>query len=299
MPHGMMPPTVSTAFSDSTVRVALEDLTPLRPVTDAVRRTRKYSQIVASVREIGMVEPLVISHDRKKAGKYLVLDGHLRLEVLKELGEEDALCLVAADDEAYTYNNRINRLAIIQEHKMILRAIARGVSEDRLATALNVKLDNIRRKRRLLDGICADATALFEDKHVSINTFDTLKKMGPERQVEVAQLMVAMNKFTISYAKTLLAGTPDAQLVPGRRRVKPRGVTDEQLELMQRESANLDREFRLIEESYGPDHLDLVLAKGYLGRLIGNPRIARYLEQQHKDILAELIQIVEQQATAA
>jgi ParB-like chromosome segregation protein Spo0J len=295
----MMPPTVSTAFSDSTVRVALEDLIPLRPVTDAVRRTRKYSQIVASVREIGMVEPLVISHDRKTAGKYLVLDGHLRLEVLKELGEEDALCLVAADDEAYTYNNRINRLAIIQEHKMILRAIERGVSEDRLATALNVKLDNIRRKRRLLDGICADAAALLEDKHVSINTFDTLKKMGPERQVEVAQLMVAMNKFTISYAKTLLAGTPDAQLVPGRRRVKPRGVTDEQLELMQRESTNLDREFRLIEESYGPDHLDLVLAKGYVGRLIGNPRIARYLEHQHKDILAELIQIVEQQATAA
>jgi ParB-like chromosome segregation protein Spo0J len=149
----MTPPTVPTAFSDSTVRVALEDLTPLRPVTDAVRRTRKYSQIVASVREIGTVEPLVISHDRKEAGKNLVLDGHLRLEVLKELGEDDALCLVAADDEAYTYNNRINRLAIIQEHKMILRAIERGVSEDRLAAALNVKLDHIRRKRRLLDGI--------------------------------------------------------------------------------------------------------------------------------------------------
>lgn len=299
MPHGMVPPPVSTAFSDSTLRVPLTDLALLRPVTDAVRRTRKYSQIVASVREIGMVEPLVISQDRKTPGKYLVLDGHLRLEVLKELGEEDALCLVAADDEAYTYNNRINRLAIIQEHKMILRAIERGVSEDRLAAALNVKLDHIRRKRRLLDGICVDAAALLEDKHVSINTFDTLKKMGPERQVEVAQLMVAMNKFTISYAKTLLAGTPDTQLAPGRKRVKPRGVTDEQLELMQRESANLDREFRLIEESYGPDHLDLVLAKGYLGRLVGNSRIARYLDQQHKDILAELVQIIEQQATAA
>ena len=86
--------------------------------------------------------------------------------------------------------------------------------------------------------------------------------MGPERQVEAAELMVAMNKFTISYAKTLLAATPDAQLAQGRRRIKPRGVTEEQLVLMQRESANLDREFRLIEESYGADHLDLVLARG-------------------------------------
>ena len=62
---------------------------------------------------------------------------------------------------------------------------------------------------------------------------------------------------------------------------------------MPRESANLDREFRLIEESYGPDHLDLVLAKGYVGRLVGNDRVARYLEQHHKDILAELLQIRE------
>ena len=293
MPHGMGPSVAPAAFADSTMQVPVADLNALRPVTDAVRKTRKYSQIVASVREIGMVEPLVIAPDRKAKGKYLVLDGHLRLEVLKELGETDAVCLVATDDEAYTYNNRINRLAIIQEHRMILRAIERGVSEDRLAAALNVKLDHIRRKRRLLDGICPDAASLLEDRHISINTFDTLKKMGPERQVEAAELMIAMNKFSISYARTLLAGTPEAQLAPGRRRIKPRGVTDEQLVLMQRESANLDREFRLIEESYGPDHLDLVLAKGYVGRLVGNDRVARYLEQHHKDILAELLQIRE------
>lgn len=293
MPHGMGPSVAPAAFADTTVQVPVADLNALRPVTDAVRKTRKYSQIVASVREIGIVEPLVIAPDRKAKGKYLVLDGHLRLEVLKELGETDAVCLVATDDEAYTYNNRINRLAIIQEHRMILRAIERGVSEDRLAAALNVKLDHIRRKRRLLDGICPDAASLLEDRHISINTFDTLKKMGPERQVEAAELMIAMNKFSISYARTLLAGTPDAQLAPGRRRTKLRGVTDEQLVLMQRESANLDREFRLIEESYGPDHLDLVLAKGYVGRLVGNDRVARYLEQHHKDILAELLQIRE------
>lgn len=299
MPDGAAKSSVARAFSASTLLIPLGKLRPLREVTDAVRRTRKYSQIAASVREVGMVEPLVVAADRGSSGSYLVLDGHLRLEVLKELGDREALCLVATDDEAYTYNNRINRLAIIQEHRMILRAIERGVPEDRLAAALNVRLDHIRRKRRLLDGICPDAAALLEDKHVSINAFDALKKMGAERQVEAAQLMVAMNKFTISYAKTLLAGTPEAQLAPGRRRAKPRGVTDEQLMLMQRESANLDREFRLIEETYGPDHLDLVLARGYLGRLIGNARVARYLEQYHQDILAELVQIIEQQASAA
>jgi hypothetical protein len=143
-----------------------------------------------------------------------------------------------------------------------------------------------------------EAATLLEDKDISINTFDALRNMGPERQVQVAELMVTMNKFTISYARSLLAATPEAQLVPGKRRFKPRGVTDEQLALMQRESASLDREFRLFEESYGTDHLDMVMARGYLTRLVGNERVSQYLAQHHKEILSEFNRIVEQQTTA-
>jgi hypothetical protein len=68
---------------------------------------------------------------------------------------------------------------------------------------------------------------------------------------------------------------------------------------MQRESATLDREFRVIEESYGLDHLDLVLAKGYLSRMLANTQVHDYLDRHHKDILTELMQLTEQQATAA
>lgn len=290
---------MSQAFGEQTERLPIDALCPLRPVTDAVRRTRKYFQITSSVREIGLVEPIVVAVDRHNRGKYLVLDGHLRLEVLKDLGEKEAICLIATDDEAYTYNNRINRLAIIQEHRMILKAVARGVSEGRLAAVLNVNPDHIRRKRHLLDGICPEAAALLEDKYISINSFVYLKKMNPERQVEAAQLMLTMNNFTISYAKTLLMATPEAQLAPGKRRSTFRGVTEEQLAAMQRESASLDREFRLIEDSYAADHLDLVLARGYLARLIENQKVARYLEQHHKEIMLEFMQITERQATAA
>jgi hypothetical protein len=289
----------AAAFSSTMEQIPLANLMPLRPVTDAVRRTRKFAQIAASVREIGMVEPLVVARHQQNSEKFTVLDGHLRLAVLKDLGEADALCLIAHNDEAYTYNNRINRLAIIQEHRMILKAIERGVSESRLAAVLNVNPDNIRRKRRLLDGICADAASLLDDKHVSINSFDALRKMLPDRQVEAAELMVAMNNFTVSYARTLLAATPDPQLVPGKRPRMPRGVTEEQLTLMQRESASLDRDFRLIEETYGANHLDLVLAKGYLARLIENPRVAKYLREHHREIALEILRIVERQASAA
>jgi hypothetical protein len=300
MPDGMDPVPVVAAFGDATMRIPLDELTTLRPVTDAVRSSRKFAQITASIGEVGLIEPLAVAIDQRTPGKYLVVDGHLRLEVLKELGERDAVCLLSSDDEAYTFNKRTNRLAIIQEHKMILRAIELGASEDRIAAALHVKIDHIRRKRRLLDGISADAAAILEDKHASINAFDVLKKMLPERQVEVAQAMAVMNKFTVSYVKTLLAGTPDDQLVVGRRRrARTSGVTDEQLSIMQRESASLDREFRVIEDSYGSDHLDLVLAKGYLGRVLANTKVHGYLERHHKDILTELKQLTEQQTAAA
>jgi hypothetical protein len=287
------------AFSSTLHQIPLEELIPLRPVTDPVRKSRKFAQIAASIREIGMVEPLVITPDRHAQGKFRVLDGHLRLEVLKELGEANALCIMAKDDEGYTFNSRLNRIAIIQEHKMILNAIERGVPEERIAAVFHVNPDNIRRKRRLLDGICAEAASLLEDKHVPMNSFDALRKMLPERQVEAAELMVAMNNFTASYAKTLLAATPEPQLVPGKRARTPKGVTEEQLNLMRRESASLDRDFRLIEETYGADHLDLVLAKGYLARLIENSRVAKYLREHHREIALEFIRIVERQATAA
>lgn len=41
-----------------------------------------------------------------------------------------AACLASTDDEAFTYNKRISRLAPIQEHRMILKAIERGVPEE-------------------------------------------------------------------------------------------------------------------------------------------------------------------------
>ena len=54
----------------------------------------------------------------------------------------------------------------------------------------------------------------------------------------------------------------------------------------------------MIEETYGIDHLHLVLAKGYLGKLLGNARVVRYLAQHHQEILTEFQTIAEIEAAA-
>src|SRR5476649_941334 len=102
------PPSVKMAFEGTSVRLAIADIQPLRLVTPTVKGSVKYAQIIASIREVGIIEPPVVARDRSAPGKYLLLDGHLRLEVLKDLGEEVATCLIATDDEAFTYNKRVN-----------------------------------------------------------------------------------------------------------------------------------------------------------------------------------------------
>ncbi len=81
-------PVVAAAFEETTRRIAIADIQPLRAVTEAVKRTAKYGTIVASIREVGIIEPPVVARDRATPGKYLLLDGHLRLEVLKEILSE-------------------------------------------------------------------------------------------------------------------------------------------------------------------------------------------------------------------
>lgn len=282
---------VHMAFERTSLRIAFSDIQPLRLVGAAVKKTTKYAQIAASIRNVGIIEPPVVARDRSDPGKYLLLDGHLRIEILKEMGETAAVCLIATDDEAFTYNKRINRIAIVQEHKMILMAIKDGVPEERIASALNVNIDYIRRKRALLEGICPEVVEMLQDKHVPVNTFDELKKMRPIRQIEAAQLMVAMNKYSITYAKSLVGATSPSQLIDRSRRKRINGLTDDQITLMEEESAKLDREFRLIEQSYGTDHLDLVVVTGFLDRLLGNARVTRYLTQHYIELLTEFQKI--------
>jgi hypothetical protein len=292
-------PSVKAAFEGVAVQLAIADIQPLRLVTPAVRGSVKYAQITASIREVGIIEPPVVARDRSTPGKYLLLDGHLRLEALKDLGTSEAVCLVATDDEAFTYNKRVNRIAIIQEHKMILKAIERGASEERIAKALNIDVKTLQHKKRLLTGICPEAVELLKDRHVPGAVFWLFKKMTPLRQIEAADLMVAMNKYSLSYARSLLAATPQDQLVEKPKSKLITGLTPEQMSLMERESANLDREFKMAEQSYGADHLDLVLAKGYLGKLLGNARVVRYLAQHHQEILSEFQKIAEMEPTPA
>lgn len=284
---------LTLGFIPEPISVSLDQLLPSHKVPEGLLNSRKFKQILSSIDAIGLIEPLTISKADKQSGQYILLDGHIRLLALQQLDFVDAPCLVATDDETYTYNARINRLSTIQEHFMIRRAVERGVTPARLAKALSVDVSNIIKKINLLDGVCVEAAELLKDQHFSASIGAVLRKLKPVRQVECVDLMLATNNISVPYAQALLAATPSNLLVGGSKPRKIGGATPEQMAKMEREMGNLQGQFKLVEQSYGEDVLNLVLAKTYLAKLLDNDEVIHFLTQRQPDVLVEFESIVQ------
>lgn len=193
---------------------------------------------------------------------------------------------------SFTYNKRVNRLATVQEHYMIARAIDRGVPATMIASALGLDEKMVMRRRNLLDGVAQEAVEILKDKTVNQQVFDILRKLKPHAQYAAAEMMASMNNFTASYARAILAATPQSDLAKPDKPKKIAGITQEQMARMERELEALNKNFRAMEATFGDDVLQLVLSSRYLGRLMGNANVREYLESRHPDIAAEFGAIV-------
>jgi ParB-like chromosome segregation protein Spo0J len=274
-------------FELSILNIPIESIIVTRALTPRIESTKKYLQVRASIIAVGVIEPLSVAKPTKKLERYVLLDGHLRLLAMKNLGMKSVPCLTSLDDEGFTYNNRINRLSTIQEHAMLVNALKRGVSGEALAKALNVDVRVIERRADMFKGICQEAIELLRDRIFSYDVTRALRKMKPLRQVEAVELMVSANSLTIGYAEALLAATPENKLV-AEVRAKMGGLTSEQMAKMENEMTNVQEQFKLVEQTYGQDVLNMVLAKGYLNKLLTNKQTSRFLKQRYKELHTEL-----------
>ncbi|NDK33917.1 plasmid partitioning protein RepB C-terminal domain-containing protein [Rhodovulum sulfidophilum] len=292
------PASVDHGFEDDCVTLPIDLILPLRALGKSAKASRKYRQIVASIAQIGIVEPPVVVPNPDKSATWLLLDGHLRIEALKDDGVQEVECLVSTDDEAFTYNRQVSRLAPIQEHRMIRKAIKRGVPEEKIAAALDLGTRSIQKKIKLLDGISEEAIAILKDKPATGAVFDALRKMKTMRQIEAAELLVNANNYSVAYVKAILAGTPQAQLVEASKPKKVKGITPEAMARMEQELARLQEGIASIQDTYGQDHLHLTVIKAYISKLLGNARVVRYLMQTRPEFLSEFQTIAEMASVA-
>jgi hypothetical protein len=284
---------LKSAFLPDCVRVPVENLIALKKLSPTVKKAQKYQQILASVREVGLVEPPAVAAVPKRPGWFYLVDGHLRVEALKDIGVAAVDCMVATDDDTYTYNKRINRLSAVQDHKMIVRAVERGVSVERLAAALGLAEETIRHRFRLLNGICDEAAGYLADKPCPAKIFETLRQMKPLRQIEAAELMIGQNIFSPAFVTAILAATPPEQLIPTARGRVSDAVSVDSMARMERELATLQAQNSVVEDSYGPDVLHLTVIKAYISSMLSRASIVRWLAQHQPEYLKEFQRIAD------
>lgn len=274
------------AFEMRKREVDLTRLLPTKVVKNA-HNLKRYRAIVASIPEIGLIEPLMVYPQGAGSENWLVLDGHLRLLALKQLGKTTAEIIVANEDERFTYNARVNRLPPIQAHKMIVKAVRNGVKPERLSAALFMPMKTVSALINLLDGINPEAAELLKDKQMTADAIRLLRKVTALRQIEIAEVLVSANNFTKSYAEALVLATPRDQMVSPQEEKKKSGLTAEELARMEREMEALEQDFKSIEANYTENMMSLTLARGYIKRLLENNRVLRHLREHHGDLLAE------------
>jgi len=91
-------------FEMKTKELPLEAILPIRKNKKAPTTCGGIRRIVKSIREVGMVEPLVVHSSKGQSqARFCCWTGHLRLFALKQLGETVAECIISNDDECFTY----------------------------------------------------------------------------------------------------------------------------------------------------------------------------------------------------
>jgi hypothetical protein len=282
---------MKVGFEMEKIELPLDVVLPIRKIKDP-HNLKRYQAIVQSIREVGLIEPLMVYPQKDRTGTYLLVDGHLRHLALKQLGKTTAECIIAKDDECFTYNNRINRLPPIQCHKMIVKAVRNGVKPERIAAALDMPLKVVRGLITLLDGINDEAAHLLRDKNISPKAIRLLKKVTGLRQIEIAEFMVDANNYAAGYAEALILGTPKNQLVNPAEPKEKTGLSSEEVARMEQEMESLEKDFKAVEAAYTENMMNLTLARTYIKNLLKNAKVVRFLSNNHAEFLSEFEAIV-------
>ena len=111
--------------------------------------------------------------------------------------------------------------------------------------------------------------------------------MKAARQVEAVELMIAADKITGPHAEAPLKATPPEQRTDtaSTKPDIPQGDLLEKIVKLEKEMSQAQTKYKDAEANYGSDLLNLVVARGYLSKLISTPTMKDYLTQNCPDIL--------------
>ncbi|MGC0983871.1 plasmid partitioning protein RepB C-terminal domain-containing protein [Pantoea agglomerans] len=282
---------IKYCFNEKTVSFRLSDLIYTKKLPTNYKSSQKYIQIKSTISALGLVEPILIYIDGAD-GTAKILDGHLRVEALKDIGEERVACLVSTVYDTYTPNKKVNRITIIQIQKMLKEAVRVGVPEDMLCSALNISSDSLKSNLSVLKGICPEVIELFNDRDIPKNTFMILKRMIPFRQIECANIMIKFDNYSKIFAQSLYhSSSPELLNDKGKPNIDERSGNRKAIERLEKEMAQVHFDTQKIKENYGSNSLKLTIVISHIKKILENPKVFHWLHRNKQDYLSELTKI--------
>lgn len=251
---------------------------------------KHYQRIAASLRAVGLLEPLVVY---ALADHYEILDGCIRYRILLELGVKTVPCILWPEREGFTAMRMVNHVSVAEEIRM-LRQSLQELDEKTIANALGLAGIQHRLYQGLLRRLAAEVVQLFEAGKLSRRVAEELGHVQPPRQREIVDLMHSCHDYSLTFAKGLILNTPTAKRAklknnsktPWHQTEKKKGDLLKRLQEVEQQKDFFLKFYR----QYTTNLLQLVI---YVRSWINNPQVKEYLEDHDPQQLALFTQIIQ------
>jgi ParB family transcriptional regulator, chromosome partitioning protein len=254
----------------------------LRPLRDRKVSKREFDRILASIKAVGLIEPLVVYPE---GDDYVILDGVQRYRALLEMGVEIAPCIIGKQREAFTGNRMVNRVSPVQENRMIEKSLGE-VDEETIAAALGISSLAHRLKKTLLKQLHPDVAAAFDHGKINRACTKEFTHVKPLRQKEILDAMEGYKDYSTAFVRTLVVKTPPQQRDPRRRKNNPWDKTTQRKNDLLKQLADAEQKHDFYSRLYKQYTIDLLRMAIYARTLLTNTLIRGYLERSHPVITA-------------
>jgi ParB-like chromosome segregation protein Spo0J len=260
----------------------------LVPRSERPVNKKHYQRIEASLRAVGLIEPLVVY---PQENFFEILDGRLRYKILLDMGIETVPCLVWKEREAFTANRMVNHLSASEEMRMLRKSLEE-LDEKTIAGAFGLSGIAHRLNDRVLKRLEPGVRKAFESGKLTKQSAEELTHVKPERQTEILGLMESCNDHSTTFVKGLVLKTAAS------KRAKLNGAKTPWTQAEQKRSDLLKRLqeaeqqqdfFSGLYRQYTTNLLKLVI---YVRSLVSNARVREYLEAHHAAELKAFDEII-------
>jgi len=261
----------------------------LRPLRERNISKRDYDRIAASIKALGLLEPLVVYPEGED---YVILDGVQRYRILLEMGVELVPCVLGKQREAFTCNRMVNRLSPLQEHRMIKTSLEKKLDEKSIANALGTAGISHRLKIALISQLHPDVAAAFDEGKLSRSCTREMTFVKPDRQREILTAMEGYKDFSTPFARAMVLKTPPAQRETRRRKANPWDKKTKKKNDLVKKLAEAEEKHDFYSRLYKQYTVDLLRVAIYARSLITNARLRAYLDEHYPDIVTRFEAII-------